>query len=93
MNVTINPGAALDDAQEIESIVSKMKVSMEDLDKNISSAIEVGIVNVKWAETLLDNWRVYKESDVPEAMNQMLLSAANLKKAVDAVIAYSNEQA
>lgn len=91
MNITINPGAATADAQEIESIVNKIKESMETLDNAINRSIEAGI-HVEWAETLQSNWKAYYGADVPSAMNNMLLSATNLKMAVDAALAYSREQ-
>lgn len=91
MNVTINAGAATDDAAQIDSIVSKMQESMEVLNTTIKNTIPSGI-QTTWSETVRENWESYYTADVPEAMETMKMSAANLRLAVQQVLAYSKEQ-
>lgn len=91
MNITINPGAATDDAVQIEKIVADIRTSMEELDAAIKKNIPDRI-QTDWSDQVRNNWDTYYSADVPEAMDAMSASATNLKKAVDAALKYSNEQ-
>ena len=91
MNLTIKPGAALDDAQQIELIISKIEQSMQTLNEVINKTIPNGI-QTDWSENVKNSWTHYYSSEVPEAMYAMGLSAKNLKTAVDQAVSYSNEQ-
>ena len=45
-----------------------------------------------WSETVRENWETYYTADVPEAMEEMKLSATNLRVAVDQALKYDQEQ-
>lgn len=91
MNITINPGAATDDAAQIDSIVQTMQESMATLDSALKATIPDGI-QTTWSETVRENWEQYYTADVPQAMEDMKLSAANLRLAVEQAMAYDKEQ-
>lgn len=91
MNITINPGAATDDASQIDSIVSTMQDNMQTLDTAIKSTIPNGI-QTTWSDTVRSNWESYYGADVPAAMEDMKLSATNLRLAVEQALAYDQEQ-
>ena len=91
MNVTINTGAALDDAAQIESIVSNLASDMETLDKAVRDTIPSGI-QTQWSETLSDNWSKYYTADIPNALEDMKKSASNIQMAVQETEAYSQER-
>ncbi len=91
MNITINPGAATDDAAQIDSIVSTTEENMQTLDAAIKSAIPEGI-QTTWSDTVRTNWETYYGADVPAAMADMKLSATNLRLAVEQALAYDQEQ-
>ena len=91
MNITINPGAATDDAAQIDSLVETMERSMETLDQAIKNTIPDGI-DTTWSNTVKDNWCTYYTADVPQAMEDMKLSAANLRLAVEQALAYDQER-
>ena len=91
MNITINPGAATDDAVQIDSIVAAIARSMETLDGVIKNTIPDGI-QTTWSETIRSNWENYYNSDVPAAMEDMKLSATNLRLAVEKAQAFDQEQ-
>ena len=91
MNLTIKPGAALDDAQQIEAIVATIDQSMQTLNNVINKTIPSGI-ETNWSEEVKNNWTNYYSNDIPEAMATMQLSAKNLKMAVDQAVSYSNDQ-
>lgn len=91
MNITINPGAATDDAAQIDSIVSTMEENMQTLDAAIKSTIPEGI-QTTWSDTVRSNWESYYGADVPAAMADMKLSATNLRLAVEQALAYDQEQ-
>lgn len=91
MNITINPGAATDDAAQIDSIVSQMEEDMQTLDAAIKRTIPDGI-QTSWSETVRSNWESYYTADVPQAMADMKLSATNLRLAVDQALAYDQER-
>lgn len=91
MNITINPGAATDDAAQIDSIVQTMQESMATLDSALKATIPDGI-QTTWSQTVRENWESYYTADVPQAMEDMKLSAANLRLAVEQAMAYDREQ-
>lgn len=91
MNITINPGAATDDAAQIDSIIETMKSDMETLNNAINNTIPSGI-QTEWSEEVKGNWSSYYSSDIPETMEEMKLSATNLRMAVEQALAYSREQ-
>lgn len=91
MNLTIKPGAATDDAQQISNIVSRITIDMEECDK-ILKLLTLSDLNLDWADALYDQWKSYFNTDIPEAMAEMQQSAKNLQAAVSAAIAYSQEQ-
>ena len=91
MNITINPGAATDDAAQIDTIVEQMEEDMQTLDAAIKRTIPDGI-QTSWSETVRGNWESYYTADVPQAMADMKLSATNLRYAVDQALAYDQER-
>ena len=91
MNITITPGAATEDATQIDSIVTTMENAMQELDRAIKSTIPEGI-QTTWSETVRNNWESYYTADVPAAMEEMKLSAANLRLAVEEALKYDQEQ-
>ena len=91
MNITIMPGAATEDAAQIDSIITDMESDMQQLDAAIKSTIPDGI-QTDWSETVRGNWENYYNADIPSAMADMKLSAANLRLAVEQALAYSREQ-
>lgn len=91
MNITINPGAATDDAAQIDSLVQTMQESMETLNNAIKNTIPSGI-QTTWSETVRSNWETYYSADIPAAMEDMKLSATNLRLAVEQALKYDQEQ-
>lgn len=91
MNITINPGAATDDAAQIDSLVQTMQDSMETLNNAIKQTIPSGI-QTTWSETVRENWETYYGADIPATMEDMKLSATNLRLAVEKALQYDQEQ-
>jgi hypothetical protein len=91
MNITINPGAATQDAAQIDRIVSEIQEDMATLNQAIESTIPEGI-QTTWSEAVKENWKKYYTGDIPAAMEDMKLSAANLRLAVNQALSYSKEQ-
>ena len=54
MNITINPGAATDDAAQIDTIVGQIEQDMQTLDAAIKRTIPDGI-QTDWSETVRGN--------------------------------------
>ena len=90
MNITITPGAATEDAAQIDSIVSSIEDSMQVLDAAIKRNIPDGI-ETTWSDELKNNWETYYGNDIPAAMEEMKQSASNLRLAVDQALKYSGE--
>lgn len=90
MNITITPGAATEDATQIDAIVSSIEDSMQVLDAAIKRNIPDGI-ETTWSDELKNNWETYYGNDVPAAMEDMKQSASNLRLAVDQALKYSGE--
>lgn len=91
MNLTITPGAATEDASQIDSIVSTIQENMETLNSAIKQTIPAGI-ETTWSDTVRSNWEAYYNADVPAAMEDMKLSAVNLRMAVDQALKFDQEQ-
>lgn len=94
MEIEIVPGAALDDAKQIDTIVSRMEDAMTKLNSIITNQMgDVGSgkeISTKWAGVVTDNWRSYYTTDIPNTMEQMKQSATNLRMAVEKASSYSN---
>ena len=90
MNLTILPGAALDDAKAIEEIINVIDTSMKELDTIIKRNIP-DKVETTWSKALDESWKKFYDGSLKEAMEGMRYSAQNLKIAVDAALEYSNE--
>ena len=91
MNITINPGAATDDAAQIDSLVQSIEESAETLNNAIKNTIPSGI-QTTWSETVRSNWESYYTADIPEALEDMRLSATNLRLAVEQALNYDQEK-
>lgn len=90
MNVTLKPGAATDDARQIDMIVQKISDAMAELDQAMDSTIPNGI-RTTWSLGVKDNWDEYYTSDIPATLEDMKLSAANLRLAIEQVLSYDRE--
>lgn len=88
MNITILPGAATEDVKQIEEIVRKIDSDMQKLDEVIKKLIPNGI-ETQWSQELRDNWEHFYSNDVKESMGEMMESAVNLQRAVDAALEYN----
>lgn len=88
MDFYINPGAATDDAQQIESIVTTIQQAMEELD----TAMKNDDTQVDWMDTVKSNWNSYYSQDVANGMEEMKDSARNLQLAVQEFTNYSMEK-
>ena len=91
MNITINPGAATDDAAQIDSLVQSIEESDETLNNAIKNTIPSGI-QTTWSETVRSNWESYYTADIPQALEDMRLSATNLRMAVEQALNYDQEK-
>lgn len=90
MDITIRPGAALEDATQIDSIINQIRDDMKVLNDVINEVIPEKITTT-WSDELSRNWHQYYGGDVETAMEGMSTSAANLRKAVEKALQYSNE--
>lgn len=88
MNITIVPGAATEDAAQIDEIVSKIEESMKELDTVIKNTIPEGI-QTTWSESIRTQWEKYYTSDIPNAMENIKMSADNLRLAIEQVLQYN----
>ena len=89
MNIYIRPGAALDDATQIDSIIRNINESLEKLNDVITNLIPLEI-ETDWAKEVLSNWNTYYNNDVQNALVEMEASALNLRMSVDSALGYSN---
>ena len=76
------------------SIIATMNTSDQNvftLDTAFKNTIPSGI-QTTWSETVRENWEGYYSADVPAAMEDMKLSATNLRLAVEKALSYDQEQ-
>ena len=88
MNITILPGAALEDAKQIQQIVSEIDNNMKELNDTINRLIPDGI-ETTWSFNLKESWIKYYNNSIQGAMQAMLESATNLQIAVDEALNYN----
>lgn len=91
MELDIKENASLNDASEIDEIVSKLESAMGDLANVIRGTIPDRVQTV-WSLNLKDEWDKYYTADIPEVMEEMKQSATNLRKAVEASKTYSTTE-
>ncbi len=93
MNIVIRPGAATEDAAQIDSIISTMMDKMTELNAAIDAYIDAGndTIQQDWGTTVKLNWKGYYNNGIPEILAEMAFSAENLRKAVDEALAYSQQ--
>ena len=91
MNVSIKTDQALNDAQEIVTIITNIKESLESLNDNINKNIP-DVLKTEWADQLKSKWSTYYSNDIPTVMDEMNQSAINIQKTAETMIAYSREQ-
>lgn len=91
MNVTIKPGAATQDAVEIDKIVASIKEDMQILNDAIVDTIPE-LLQTEWSDKVRSDWEQYYVNDVAGAMDDMALSATNLRKALDEFLEYSKSE-
>ena len=89
MELQIKPGAATDDAAEIESIVATIEKDMEALNEAFTNTS--GGMQLAWADEVRSNWQKYFNGDIPEAMAEMKTASHNLQAAVQAALEYSQQ--
>ena len=89
--IKVNPNAALDDAQHIDTIIEDIDKEMSELDKVIKNTIPDGI-RTDWSEKVRQDWQSYYNESIPEAMAAMKASATNLRLAVDRAVQYSKSR-
>ena len=90
-NMKINTDAALDDARQIDTIIQTIADCMQELDAVIKANIPEE-VRTDWSETVKENWERYYNQSVQQAMEEMKLSAQNVRTAVESALAYSQER-
>lgn len=90
-NLSIRPGAALDDAKSIDVILTQIEDDMKKLDGVIRSVIP-DKVRTDWSESVRANWQRYYSEDVPNALMAIKTSATNLRLAVEEATQYSRGQ-
>ena len=89
MNITINTEAALEDAKDIENIVQSIETSLEKLDKTFDTLIPERI-ETTWSNRLKEEWIAYYKESIANGMEEMKVSATNLKIAVNEALEYDS---
>jgi hypothetical protein len=90
MNLEIIPGRATEDVKEIESIVDRIDVAMQELNEVINRLIPERL-ETQWSVELKENWTKCYNNSVQNAMDGMRASATNLQNAVNAALEYSKQ--
>ena len=87
-SLTIYPGAATEDARDIENIVATIESCLDTLNDLIKKHIPENL-ETDWSKDLLESWtKAYNES-IETIIHEMTLSAKNLEMAVEQALAYS----
>ena len=88
MELTIKPGAATEDAVQIENIVSNIDRCMKELETVIKNHIPEG-VDTDWSNDFRDSWETLYNNSIQGAMDGMNQSAVALKRDVAAALQYN----
>ena len=88
MDLTIKPGAATEDAVQIETIVGTIDRCMQELETVIKTHIPEG-VDTDWSNDFRESWENLYNNSIQGAMDGMNQSAISLKRAVAAALQYN----
>ena len=88
LNLTIDTEEAIEDAKNIDIIVSNIGSNLEELNKVIENNIPEHVETL-WSTKLLDEWKEHYQNSIKNSMEGMKASAGNLKDAVDTATNYS----
>lgn len=88
MEVTLRTEAAAEDVKQIENIIKVITEDMDELNKVISETIPDGI-ETDWSYRVKQDWLNFYRADIPAAMEEIRLSAANLTIAINKLTDYS----
>ena len=88
LNLTIDTEEAIEDAKNIDTIVSNIGSNLEELNKVIENNIPEHVETL-WSTKLLDEWKEHYQNSIKNSMEGMKASASNLKDAVDTATNYS----
>ena len=96
MNLQLKPGAATEDAKQIDTIVQEITEAMAKLNKIMEDKIGGSgsgkPISTDWGGNVSENWKKYYSSDIPQTMEEMKQSATNLRTAIEAFLQYSKTQ-
>ncbi len=84
----IKPGAALEDAKQIETIVETIQECLRKLDECISKNIP-NELETTWSKELDDAWQKSYKGSIQDIMDEMKSSATEVQKAVFKALDYS----
>ena len=95
-DIAIDEDNVAEDGIKAEDVVKEVEIEFTDEDmETLDSAIKRNIpdgVQTTWSDTVRSNWEGYYSADIPQAMEDMKLSATNLRLAVEQALAYDQEQ-
>jgi hypothetical protein len=89
MNITVNTDAALEDAKDIDTIVQSIETNLEKLDKTIDTLIPERL-ETTWSNRLKEEWTAYYKDSIANGMEEMKVSATNLRIAVNEALEYDS---
>ena len=64
MNIQIRPGAATEDARQIDHIIEQITENMATLNDAIKKNIPAGI-NTEWSDRVRSDWEKYYNESIP----------------------------
>lgn len=88
MEVTLRTEAAAEDVKQIENMIKLITEDMDELNEVILSTIPDGI-ETDWSYRVKQDWLNFYRADIPAAMEEIRLSAANLTAAINKLTDYS----
>ena len=90
MELEIKEGAALNDAQDLKTVVSHLRAATEEL-SNIMKQIVTSNLSLDWADVVKGNWDNFANTNMEEVFSSITNGASSLEAAVKAAIEYSTE--
>lgn len=90
MNLEIKENAALNDAQDLKTVVAHLRAATEEL-SSIMNRIVNSDLSLEWADVVKGNWTNFANKNMEAVFSSLTNGADSLETAVRAAIGYSKE--
>ncbi len=90
MQLELKEGAAVQDAQDLKAVVSRLRVAVDEL-SSIMKQIVNSDLSLEWADVIKENWDRFAETNMEDVFRSITSGAESLENAVKEIMGYNTE--